>query len=87
MKADNYLRFNLDGVEYVLRGDKSVEQMESIVKLVEEKIAGIREQAPTYSQARTAALAALQIAEELFDLRKEYQEVAAEAGLPQDSLF
>jgi len=87
MAATNFLRFRLDGVEYTLRSDKSQEQLERIVKAVEEKISEIREQAPHYSQCRTATLAALQLSEELLDVREEYGDFAKEAGLPKDTLF
>ena len=87
MAAQNFLRFRLDGVEYSMRGDKSREQMENIVKTVEEKITEIRAQAPYYSQARAATLAALQLSEELMDLQEEYAAFASEAGMPKDTLF
>ncbi len=87
MAKNNYLRFRLDGVEYTLRGDMSQEKMEAIVKVVEDKIAAIRNQAPHYSQVRTATLAALQLSEELLELREEYAAFAGEAGVGADTLF
>ena len=87
MAKINYLRFRLDGVEYTLRGDMSQEKMEAIVKVVEDKISAIRAQAPHYSQGRTATLAALQLSEELLDIKEEYAAFAGEAGVGADTLF
>ena len=87
MKSHNSLKFRLDGLDYTLTSDKPVEQMETIVKAVEEKILEIRAQAPYYSQTKTTMLAALQISEELFDLKQEYQAIGREIGLPEDTLF
>lgn len=87
MAKNNYLHFRLDGVEYTLRGDMSQEKMEAIVKAVEDKISAIRELAPQYSQARTATLAALQLAEELQNIKEEYAAFAGEAGVGADTLF
>ena len=61
--------------------------MEAIVKVVEDKISAIRAQAPHYSQGRTATLAALQLSEELLDIKEEYAAFAGEAGVGADTLF
>ena len=87
MKSHNSLKFRLDGLDYTLGSDKPVAQMEAIVEAVAEKITEIRAQAPSYSQTKTTMLAALQLSEELFDLKEEYRGVTREAGLPEDSLF
>ena len=81
MARENNLRFRLDGTEYVLRGDKSVEQMQSIVDMVEQKVADIRRIAPAYSTTKTAMLAALQMAEDLVDARADYAALLSEANI------
>jgi cell division protein ZapA (FtsZ GTPase activity inhibitor) len=87
MEAQNFLRFRMDSIDYTLRGDMSQERMELIVKKVEEKVNAIREQAPYYSQARVATLAALQISEELLELKSEYAAFAGEANVGAETLF
>jgi len=81
MTASNFLRFRLDGVEYTLRGEKSPEIMEDIVRQVDEKLQDIRKQAPFYSQTRAITLAALQLSEELLELKAEYNAFLTEAGM------
>lgn len=71
MAEKNVIRFRLDGVDYTLKGEMSVERLEKIVHIVEEKIAEIRTVAPNYSAVRASTLAALQLAEELLDARDE----------------
>lgn len=87
MAKKNYLHFRLDGVEYTLYGDMTKERMETIVKAVEKKIDDIRAQSPHYSQVMTATLAAIQLSEELLDLKEEYAAFAGEAGVGADTLF
>ncbi len=87
MADNNFLRFRLDGIDYTLRGDISKERMETIIRTVEEKIQAIRTAAPYYSQARAATLAALQLSEQLLDLKDEYAAFAGEANVGADTLF
>lgn len=81
MARENSIQFRLDGVDYMLRGDKSVEQLETIVSMVEQKISEIRRLAPRYSSMRASTLAALQLAEELLDAREEYGALLQEADI------
>ena len=76
---ENVLRFKLDGAEYTLRGDMSVERLETVVKLVEQKVSGIREIMPNYTAVRVSTLAALQLAADLLDAREENELILAEA--------
>ena len=87
MAAPNVFHFRLDGVDYTLRGNISREKMANIVKVVEDKIMAIREEAPFYSQARAAILAAIQLSEELIDLKAEYAAFAGEADVGAETLF
>ncbi len=87
MARDNSIQFRMDGVDYVLRGDKSREQLETIVGMVEQKIKEIRRLAPAYSSMRASTLAALQLAEELLTMKAEYAELLLEAGIGGGDLF
>jgi len=87
MAAPNVFHFRLDGVDYTLRGNMSREKMAEIVRVVEDKIMVIRDEAPYYSQARAAVLAAIQLSEELIDLKAEYAAFAGEADVGADTLF
>ena len=80
MASENTLRFRLDGLEYALRGEKTPEQLQQIVDMVCRKVAEIREVAPNYSAVRTSTLAALQLAEELIDVREESRQLLEEAA-------
>ena len=87
MGAHNSMKFQLDGIAYTLHGDMNKAKMEKIVNSVDAKIKEVREQAPNYSQVRTATLAALLLAEELYDLKEEYAAFAGEADVGADTLF
>ncbi|MBQ6808443.1 MAG: cell division protein ZapA [Firmicutes bacterium] len=81
MANDNIYRFRLFGVDYTLCGDKAPAEMEMIVRMVEQKMESIQELAPGYSTMRTVTLAALQLAEELYDARKDYTDMLFEANI------
>ena len=49
MAKHNIYRFRLQGIDYTLCGDKSPEEMEQIVRLVEQKMERIQQLAPGYS--------------------------------------
>ena len=87
MAAPTVYHFRLDGVDYTLRGNMSGDKMAEIVRVVEEKITAIRDEAPYYSQARAAILAAIQLSEELIDVKAEYAAFAGEADVGADTLF
>lgn len=87
MVAQNFFQFRLDNLEYTLRGNMKKERMERIVRAVEEKITAIRCQCPYYSQARAATLAAIQLSEELLDIKEEYAAFAGEADVGAETLF
>lgn len=80
MASVNTLRFRLDGLEYVLRGEKSPEQLQLIVDQVCQKVDEIRQVAPNYSAVRASTLAALQLAEELLEVKEEARLLLEEAA-------
>lgn len=69
MAKESILRFTLDGADYALRGDMTIERMQLIVQQVEEKVDAIRKAQPFYSTSKVAALAALQLSAELLEER------------------
>lgn len=86
--ANEVYRFHLNGLDYTLRGDKSVADMEKIVAAVEEKIEVINKMAPGYSAMRAATLAAIQLSEELLEAKRENAALMAEVNLgPEQDLF
>jgi cell division protein ZapA (FtsZ GTPase activity inhibitor) len=87
MGADNSMEFQLDGIAYTLHGDMDKAKMERIVESVEKKISEVREQAPYYSRVRAATLAAILLAEELYDVKEEYATLVGEADTGEDTLF
>ncbi|MDO4581346.1 MAG: cell division protein ZapA [Bacillota bacterium] len=81
MAATNVLTVTLDGNEYTLRGDMSLLQLQRIADLTQARIAQIRAACPNYTAQRTAMLAALQLAEELLQVKEDYLQLLAEAGI------
>lgn len=81
MANNNIYRCRLGGVEYTLCGDKTPAEMELIVRMVERKMESIQELCPQYSAMRTATLAALQLAEELYDAQRDYTDLLSEADI------
>jgi cell division protein ZapA (FtsZ GTPase activity inhibitor) len=85
MAKENVIQFTLEGVDYALRGDMSKERLEQVVRHVEDKVVGIRQQQPYYSAVKTHALAALQLAAELLDEKDKCHRLEAAAKYSQQA--
>ncbi len=73
MAADqNRVEVEIYGVRYILKGDVSPEMMISISRDVDEKMRLALQRNPRLSLYKAAILTALNIAEELYILREEY---------------
>lgn len=81
MAEEYVLKVELDGVSYVLRGVGGEERLQETARLVEQKIASVRQLCPHYSTTRATMLAALQLADEMLALQDEYLEMLEAADI------
>ena len=68
---DNLIRVKIFGMEYSLKGDEEQEYMEELSNYVDKKMKEITEHSALVSTAKVAVLAALRIADELYQLREK----------------
>ncbi len=66
------------GQEYPIRSRGDEEHIRQVAKFVDERMAMIEEQTSASTPARLAILAALNIADELFNLRREKERLITE---------
>ncbi|GGJ06305.1 hypothetical protein GCM10010885_14310 [Alicyclobacillus cellulosilyticus] len=75
----NRIRVRIFGSEYVLRGDAPEEMLRSVAEYVDGMMRRITTANPRLDAQKAAVLAALNIAEELFRLRREANILQQEA--------
>lgn len=68
----NRVDVEINGVRYTIKGDKTPENMFLMSRHVDEKMTQVLKRNPRLSLYKAAILVALNITEELFDLREEY---------------
>ncbi|GMA51909.1 cell division protein ZapA [Alicyclobacillus contaminans] len=71
-EAIHRVRVQIGGAEYVLRGSESEERLLAIAKTVDDTIQAVLRANPNLDARKVAVLAALNIAEELHELRDQY---------------
>ncbi len=71
----NTLNVHILGQSYTLRGEKSPAEMQQVADYLNNVTQKLQKQFPQYSSSRIAILASLQFAEELLELRNDYQEL------------
>ncbi len=69
----NTIRVEIDGIGYSLKSDNDPGYVESIANYVNEKIQKLSQKTNVKSQTKIAVLAALNIADEYFQLQKGYK--------------
>lgn len=62
------------GQKYTIRGEKPPEHIQRLAAFVDEKLRKVYEQNSTMPPLRAAILACLYIADELYELKKEYED-------------
>lgn len=72
-RDENKVEVDIFGERYNLKGEESPEYMELLASLVDLKMREINARNPRLNMSQTAILAALNIADELFKLRKDYE--------------
>ncbi len=68
-------RIEIDGEEYVVRGSSTSEHVAEIGRMINQKIEAIRSAQPNLPRHRVGMLVAINLADELYALRKENQEL------------
>ena len=68
-------KVEISGEKYTLVGDTSPEQMSEIVAYVNEIMKKLSERNPKLNRSQVAILAALNVADEMFKLKYEYENI------------
>ncbi len=68
------------GETYPLKTDQDPAYLKKLAALVDSEMRMVAQQSTNFSGTRVGALAALKIADELFQLRKDYDELVAMIG-------
>jgi cell division protein ZapA len=74
-RATHRVRVQIHGREYPLRGDLPEEDLRQIARVVDQVMHRIGAANPRLDSERVAVLAALNLAEELHRLRREYEDL------------
>jgi cell division protein ZapA len=72
-REKNTIRVEIDGMDYSLKSDNDPEYVESIANYVNQKIQKLNQKTNVKSQTKIAVLAALNIADEYFQIQKNYE--------------
>lgn len=70
----NRVKVRINGDYYYLKGTAPAEHIERLAAFVDKKVTRLSEDNPHLSTVNVTVLAALLIAEDLFQLRQEYEE-------------
>src|SRR2546421_10369135 len=65
---------------YVLRSKSGADRINEVAKIVDERMRQISSQITTHDIVKIAVLAALNLADEIYDLKNTYEEASAEKG-------
>lgn len=71
----NRVKVKIDGEDYCIKGAVPEEHIKRTASFVNKKIVDLSESHPYLSRNKIAVLAALNIADELFRLNEEYEEL------------
>lgn len=69
-KTNNTLKVNIFGTEYPLKVSADIDYVKSVAKYVDSKMAEVQEAKPSRPLHQIAILAALNICDELFQIKK-----------------
>lgn len=75
----NRVRVEILGSQYTLRGRESVAHMKQVARLVDDVMREITESHSYLDMKRVAVLAAINVADELVTLRRQYEELQRSA--------
>ncbi|WP_422445427.1 cell division protein ZapA [Thermoanaerobacterium sp. DL9XJH110] len=70
----NRIKVEINGEDYYIKGTAPEEYIKQVASYVDKKMKNLSQSHPNLSRNRVAVLAALNITDELFKLKKEYEE-------------
>ena len=73
-KQVNRVKVNINGEDYYIKGTVPEEYIKRVVKYVDKKMYELESKHPNLSRSKLAVLTAINITDELFKLRQEYEE-------------
>ena len=76
--SDKAVKVTIYGQEYPIRGRGDLEYIKKVARYVDERMIQIEEQTSITSPSRLAILAALNIADELFSLQRERDQLLSD---------
>ncbi|SKA89019.1 cell division protein ZapA [Caloramator quimbayensis] len=82
----NKVAVRINGAEYVLTGDESEAYLFSIANYIDKKIKETLSNNPKHSNSSAAVLAALTVADELFKIKKEIENIKKTINEPEEKL-
>ena len=72
---DNLTQVDIYGQQYTLRGEGDPQYIKSLAKYIDTKMKEVSEGTPTVDSLRVAVLAAINIADEYFQLKLEWEKI------------
>lgn len=84
MADQNRIEVTIAGTDYKIYSPRDMDEMKAIIAYVENKIEESKGPESQYNRSMPITLAALQIAEELYDLKDQYEDLLQEAQEPMD---
>jgi len=73
-KPINRVKVKINGEDYYIKGTASEEYIKRVAKYVDKKMYDLEKNNPNLSRTRLAVLAAINITDELLQLKQEYEE-------------
>lgn len=73
-KQVNRVKVNINGEDYYIKGTAPEEYIKRVAKYVDKKMYELESKHPNLSRSKLAVLTAINITDELFKLRQEYEE-------------
>jgi len=73
-KPVNRVKVNINGEDYYIKGTASEDYIKRVAKYVDKKMYELEQKYTNLSRTKLAVLAAINIADELFRLKQEYEE-------------
>ncbi len=80
------VRVNIWGIEYALKSEAEPQYLQELASFVDNKMRQLGENVKVNSQLKIAVLTALNIADELFRLRKKYEKLVEEIETTSDQI-
>jgi len=80
------IRVNIWGIEYALKSDADPQYIQKLAEYVDQKIRKLEENIQVKSQLKISILAALNIADELFRLKRNYEKLLNQVETTSEEL-